>query len=286
MPTIGEQLRLAREKQGRTLSELATATCISSRYLAAIEGDDRKSLPGDFFYRNFVKQYSGALGLDAKPLLTELDSILPREDADVLPVLSGAYVPAGKISKPNRARVVMAVVLLLGAIAGGSGLYAWWEKSQRRDPEPTVAEKKSEAPAKPAAVQPAPEPATPSANPTETAVVPATAPQQAATDTVNAPPVAPAAGGPGVVKLAATEKTWVSVSTNGKTLFSGVLEPAETRSFEGVENGKLVTGNAAGIDVEWNGKAIGPIGPRGQVRTVLLTGESFQIVASSSPRRM
>jgi len=93
-------------------------------------------------------------------------------------------------------------------------------------------------------------------------------------------------GDSGVVKLAATEKTWVSVSTNGKTLFAGVLEPAETRQFHGVENGKLVTGNAAGIDVEWNGKAIGPIGPRGQVRTVLLSGESFQILTPSVSRRM
>ena len=89
-----------------------------------------------------------------------------------------------------------------------------------------------------------------------------------------------------MVKLAATEKTWVSVTTNGRTLFSGVLEPAETRQFEGVDNAKLVTGNAAGLDVEWNGKAIGPIGPRGQVRTVLFSGESFQILTPAPTRRM
>jgi cytoskeleton protein RodZ len=286
MPTIGEQLRLAREKQGRSISDLATATCISSRYLAAIEGDDRKSLPGDFFYRNFVKQYAGALGLDSKPLVRELDSILPREDGDVLPVLSEIYTPAGKMSRPNRTKGLIAVVLLVCAIAGGSALYAWWEKSQRKDPAATVVvEKKAEEPAKPASVQPAAlpvaSPATPAAPAQETATVPAPA-----ASIPTAAPDSQATSGAGVVKLAATEKTWVSVSTNGKTVFSGVLEPAETRQFEGVANGKVVTGNAAGVDVEWNGKAIGPIGPRGQVRTVLLSGESFQILGPASARRM
>ena len=101
MPSIGEQLRLAREKQGRSISELATATCISSRYIAAIEGDDRKGLPGDFFYRNFVKQYAGALGLDSRPLVKELDAVLPRDEQDVLPVLSGSYTPSGKTNSPE-----------------------------------------------------------------------------------------------------------------------------------------------------------------------------------------
>ncbi len=281
MPTIGEQLRLAREKQGRSISDLATATCISSRYLAAIEGDDRKILPGDFFYRNFVKQYARALGLDSKPLVRELDSILPREDGDVLPVLSEVYIPPGRMSRPKRTGLI-AAVLLVGAIAGGSGLYAWWEKAQRKDPAAMAVEKKVEVPPKPAAVQPTPEAVAPPATPTQDAATASTPPVAAPT----AVPESQGASGPGVVKLAATEKTWVSVSTNGKTVFSGVLEPAETRQFAGVENGKVVTGNAGGVDVEWNGKAIGPIGPRGQVRTVLLSGESFQILGPAPARRM
>jgi hypothetical protein len=35
--------------------------------------------------------------------------------------------------------------------------------------------------------------------------------------------------------------------------------------------------------VMWNGKPIGPIGPRGQVRTVRFTTENFEILSPSEP---
>ena len=38
-------------------------------------------------------------------------------------------------------------------------------------------------------------------------------------------------------------------------------------------------GNAGGIDVLWNGKPIGPIGPRGQARTIQFTPENFRILS-------
>jgi len=143
MPSIGEQLRLAREKQGRSIAELATATCISSRYLASMEGDDRAGLPGDFFYRNFLKQYAKALSLDSRPLIEQLDATLPRDERDPLPVLSECYVPPGKpASSPSRARAIFSLILLIAAITGGAGFYAWWEKSQRKDPIASIVEKK------------------------------------------------------------------------------------------------------------------------------------------------
>jgi hypothetical protein len=40
----------------------------------------------------------------------------------------------------------------------------------------------------------------------------------------------------------------------------------------------MVIGNAAGVDVIADGKSIGPIGPPGQVRFVLLTPEGPQIL--------
>ena len=78
--------------------------------------------------------------------------------------------------------------------------------------------------------------------------------------------------------LEAKEKTWVSLSSEGKTVFSGVLDPEEIKNFAVSENAKLMTGNAAGLDVRWNGKPIGPIGSRGQVRTVLLSAHTYQIL--------
>jgi cytoskeletal protein RodZ len=91
-PTVGQRLRLRREEQKRTVAELSAETCITSRYLEAIEADDQKPLPGFFFYRNYVKQYARALGLDGNELYRELASAAPP-DPDVLNALSTNYSP-------------------------------------------------------------------------------------------------------------------------------------------------------------------------------------------------
>ena len=82
-----------------------------------------------------------------------------------------------------------------------------------------------------------------------------------------------------VLNLSATEKTWLSITSEGKNIFSGVLEPSQTKTLTAAEAASMKVGNAGGIEVRWNGKPIGPIGPRGQVRTVLFTPENFKILA-------
>ena len=59
------------------------------------------------------------------------------------------------------------------------------------------------------------------------------------------------------VDLAATEKTWVSLSSAGRTVFAGVLDASQTKNFALDEDAKLLTGNAAGLDVRMNGRAVG-----------------------------
>jgi len=40
------------------------------------------------------------------------------------------------------------------------------------------------------------------------------------------------------------------------------------------------------VDVQWNGKSIGPIGARGQVRTIRFTRENFQFLEPESPDQL
>ncbi len=82
-----------------------------------------------------------------------------------------------------------------------------------------------------------------------------------------------------VLNLSATEQTWLSITTsNGKRIFSGILQPSQTKTLTAPEEAKMKVGNAGGLEVLWNGKPIGPIGPRGEVRVVLFTPENFQIL--------
>ena len=64
MQSLGIRLRLERERRQIGISKIAEDTCIAKRYLEAIEADDQTALPGDFFYRAFVRQYSTYLGWD------------------------------------------------------------------------------------------------------------------------------------------------------------------------------------------------------------------------------
>jgi hypothetical protein len=84
-----------------------------------------------------------------------------------------------------------------------------------------------------------------------------------------------------VLNLSATEKTWISISSDGKEIFSGVLQPSQTKTLTGSDVAKLRIGNAGGLEIQWNGKAIGPVGPRGQVRVVVFTPENFQVLPAA-----
>ncbi len=285
MHSVGEKLRNERQRQNRSISAIASETCISARYLEAIEKDDLSVLPGGFFYKSFVKQYSSALGLDFSSVETDVEKVMPAEVQDPLPALSASYQVAkteGRISLfPNRA--IWAGALLLTTLAGGGGFYHWWQKNQpgAGDPVPDPVQVVQAAPAAAPPVTEksvsAPETVAPVPAP-DSGTAPAADPNMDSRVDTQKPE-----SGKLSVGLSARERTWVSVSSDGKTVFSGVLDASQTKNIEGLGNAKLLTGNAAGLDVRWNGKSIGPLGTRGQVKMVVFTPENFQII---SPRKM
>ena len=85
------------------------------------------------------------------------------------------------------------------------------------------------------------------------------------------------------VQVTATETVWVLARADGKFLFSGTLEPNETRTVEAGERLTLRLGNAGGVTINFNGKPIGAVGPKGLVRELQFTSGGFQIVAAPKP---
>jgi hypothetical protein len=69
--TLGEKLRAAREERGISIGEVAEQTRISPHYLASIENDDYKTLPGGIFNKGFVKSYGKYVGLDENEVLQD-----------------------------------------------------------------------------------------------------------------------------------------------------------------------------------------------------------------------
>jgi cytoskeletal protein RodZ len=275
MPSAGELLRRERLKRNRSLSDIASETCICSRYLVAIEEDNPKVLPGDFFHRSFIRQYASVLGLEEKEIRQILVAVGPVEDIDLYPTFS---IPQ-EIAKVEQASKPLAhistrvsAILLFVVLVGCSGLYAVWNRAQEAaDPDLHAA-----VAAVASSTQSAPAPA-PQSRPAGQGI------PSDSNGNLPAQTAEPQKTGQMDVNLAATEKTWVSLSSKGKTVYSGVLDPSESKRFAIPEQARLLTGNAAALDVHVNGRAIGPIGLRGQVRVVLLSQNNFQIL---SPPKM
>ena len=297
MTSVGEILRTARESQGRAIAEVAEELCITQRYVSSIERDQIANLPGFFFYKSFAKQYAAFLGVDEKLLEPGLSAMAPPPEP-ALP--SAVNAPESWQRAPIRTldplvvdtnqryfsdhRVGWPVVGLIAVVILCSGIYGLWSRIPQRGsvPAATVAQAlpvTAPDPQPVAAVLPVvqPEIVQPEMVQPETVAVPldAVASQSSGVD------VSATTDGLGrvVLILSATEKTWLSISSNGKKIFSGILEPRQSKTLTGTEDATLKVGNAGGIEVLWNGKPIGPIGPRGQVRTIQFTPENFRILS-------
>lgn len=62
--TVGQVLRDQRAKLDMTLNEAEALTQIQKMYIVALEHDDYKALPGDFYVKAYLKQYAERLELD------------------------------------------------------------------------------------------------------------------------------------------------------------------------------------------------------------------------------
>ena len=112
------------------------------------------------------------------------------------------------------------------------------------------------------------------------------APESAAAQPAETPAavhVPASAAGPVRVELTAQEPVWVLAQTDGKYSFSGTLEANQTRVVQANSTVTLRLGNAGGVSISLNGKPVGSVGPKGQVRTVQFTSGGFQIVAAPKP---
>jgi cytoskeleton protein RodZ len=288
MISVGETLRRERLRAGLDLEKIAQDTKISVRTLELIESDQFEKLPGGVFARSFVRQYARAVGLDEGEVVGELEKTLATS-ADPLP-LKQDYSRVPEIRVPRVAQwgggesrlgsnswlpSLGMVVLVLVAC---SAAYTWWQKRGRPPVAPATVETAQSA--KPAASEPPQAAAVPAQSaPAAQTQTPETTPQDIAGTST-------AQGSTGSLHIAlkAEEPTWVRATASGKVVFTGVIQPNETKDLSAPDTVTLRIGNAGGLSITLNGKAIPAVGPKGQVRVVQLSPDgAVQIAPPAKP---
>jgi cytoskeleton protein RodZ len=242
----------------------------------------------------------------------------PRESLGALPEIQLPRVEEWQTvgDRRNWSSSLPALALVVVVMLVCSGLYAFWQRARRpviaretassaqpvRPPapppgqpepqaQPQAVADSAQAPAEnaptPAAAPPT---AAPAANPPQTLPAVAAKPQpepvlaaanRTDTPAANAPPPDPNADVH--LELTAVEPVWVLARANGKYLFSGTIEANQTRALDVAGTLLLRVGNAGGLTITLNGKPIGAVGPKGQIRDVQFTSGGFQIVAAPKP---
>lgn len=286
MRSFGSRLREERERQGLSLEEISTQTKIRQSYLEAIEKDSLETMPGGFFSRSFVRQYAHALGLRAEEVENQLDAVtVPPGDTVRIDKIFEDYRPTkGQSTKTpdedteseffheaaflNDSRPSASWVLLAAALITASVVYLTWQRKPELFENVFAKTVSATAKIETTAITPQQEhatsPATPSAPVQEVAPTPVATPEAVTTTTIQ-------------VAVVATEPSWVRLNSDGARVFNGLMQAGETRNLSGLESAMVFTGNAGGLELIYNGKAIGAPGPKGQVRTVVFTAQNWEV---------
>jgi cytoskeletal protein RodZ len=111
---IGNSLREARERQGRTFPDLERTTQIRSRYLKALEDENLSAMPALAYTRGFLRVYAEELGLDGQLYVDEFNSRFSVSEEAGAPFRRRESRPS---TRHSRRVASVAVVLSLATIA-------------------------------------------------------------------------------------------------------------------------------------------------------------------------
>jgi cytoskeleton protein RodZ len=265
--SLGSHLRSLREAKQASLEDMARSTRVGIRHLEALEEERLADLPSPVFVRGFIRAYCGFLRED------------PQTALDRYQTLAGVQAAAAAASTPPRPRTTwalssVAVGLALLVILGGSLLVL--NLAMRRTGGTSVAATKIEADESAAPVSspspsiaPAPPPGPAVPQPAKPASVPdpvrlgsTPAPNPASSPLAKAEP---SLGGPQRLLIRAVEASWIRVQTDDGRVVEELLPAGASREWATQRRFVVTIGNAGGVEVTLNGKALPALGAKGTV---------------------
>lgn len=239
MPSLGQQLKQAREERGLTIKQIADGTHIGTPFLQAIESDNYENLPGGIFNRAFVRKFASQVGFDQDQAVKLYDEQLLEmggEPAKTTYLGLGDEMEA-KSSSGNGLLLALIAVIVLGAI-----LYAaYLAFAPRRLPDPSVA------------AQLPPPPATATPTPVETPNT--TASPEASVSPTATPTPETITSGLRIKVTADTSDCWLSFRPDSAKPEQITLKQGEAHEFTVDEKLTFISvGNLPALNISINGK--------------------------------
>lgn len=278
LPGFGAQLAQAREACGLTVAEVAAKLKLTSRQVEALEAEDVERLPGDLFLRGFVRNYARLVNLDADLLIRPLDA--SSAVSATITARSEGLALGGRGLKTWLLIPVVVVALFVLAVAL---LYQWLSQdSDTLVPEPLAPAQTSPLPAAPAplAPEPAPEPPVPPAAaplppldpaPPASPAAPAAGNAHAITPVAPVPPPAQTSPAPlpaappsspppatttRTLRLSASQDAWIQIVDGNGRRHSKLLRAGGSETITGHPPFRLVIGEAAQVNLSYDGRDI------------------------------
>lgn len=272
----GRLLSEARVRRNQTVAEVAQQLKLSPYQIEALEADDYARLPGPVFVRGFMRNYARLMELDGEALVTALG--LPQEIRSA----GAAVPPSHDIPFPGQGTrrwpIIAAAAATLAAIVA---LFEFVSAPSVPVPETPNPPLPQAEPSRPAAVTPVPvREAVVLPPPLVDASVPQpTQPMQPASqaESVAVPQAetrsSAARAGMARLHFVFKAQSWVEVRDRDDRVVFSQLNPAGAEQrIEGRAPLNIVIGNAHGVRLEFNGKAV-DLAPHTKAEVTRLTLE-------------
>jgi cytoskeletal protein RodZ len=251
-PSIGRVLQRARVDAGLSIEQISQATRVRIPIVQAIEEDDFSRCGGDVYARGHIRTLARAVGVDPEPLLDQYGA---QHGGRVAPTPTAPLFETERIrSEPRRPNWTAAMVAAIVAVIAFVGYTAFNGGDDGGDNQ-QAAEGSTPSTSKPA--------------PKATHTKKPAAPKPDASDSA----IAAAPADKVTVKISAPDgRSWISAKDhNGRTLYDGLLDQGQSKTFQDSQKIDLVLGDAGAIQLFVNGKQIEDEFQPGQVERLSYT---------------
>lgn len=301
MESPGAYLKRERELRGITLKSVHEAVRVPLKFLEALESDEYETLPHPTFVKGFIKTYCKHLGLDEVDAVLRFEIFMKdraekaeRPEKGKKPEFKRLVSSAEK--SPSGFRAVIPFVAA-GVVIIIFLFYIGYSRREASRPAPDAPETETLAQG-PSGTQEAKEADEAAGAKTATELSKAPPDEHPTTTVFLTPPAAPPAAQAGrpaeasraskewvkplyetakseaskapedkrhTLTARASETVWIKIRTDDKEPYDVMIKGGESVSWKASSVFSLIVGNAGGVSLVYDGRALPPLGKSGEV---------------------